>query len=91
MSNFDLIIFDYDGTLFHTQPVIVNCIRRTFEFYKLDIPGTDSIRRTIESGVTLTRTFTELNNDLHNDNIVSDMTATYRSFYQSESDLYIAF
>jgi phosphoglycolate phosphatase len=90
MSVFDLIIFDYDGTLFHTQPAIVNSIKSTFAHYKLAVPSDDLILKTIESGVTLTRTFSDLNNELHEADVLQEMAATYRTVYQTDGQTYIS-
>jgi phosphoglycolate phosphatase len=86
MSAFEAIIFDYDGTLFDTQPAIVHCIRRTFVQSGRPMPLLESILQTVRSGLTLRDTFSILDEDLRSDlNALQEHVGIYRAIYLVES------
>ena len=85
MSAFEAIIFDYDGTLFDTQPAIVHCIRRTFVQSGRPMPPLDAILHTVRSGVTLQDTFSILDAGLRDDPAaVQEHVGIYRAIYLVE-------
>jgi phosphoglycolate phosphatase len=86
MSAFEAIIFDYDGTLFDTQPAIVHCIRRTFEQSGRPIPPLEAILRTVRGGLTLQDTFSILDAGLRSDrSALQEHVGIYRAIYLVES------
>jgi phosphoglycolate phosphatase len=86
MSAFEAIIFDYDGTLFDTQPAIVHCIRRTFVESRRPMPLLESILQTARSGLTLRDTFSILDEDLRSNlNALQEHIGIYRAIYLVES------
>src|ERR1700739_3868689 len=86
MSAFEAIIFDYDGTLFDTQPAIVHCIRRTFAQSGRPIPPLEAILRTVRSGLTLQDTFSILDAGLRSDlDALQEHVGIYRAIYLVES------
>jgi phosphoglycolate phosphatase len=86
MSAFAAILFDYDGTLFDTQPAIVHCIRRTFEKSGRPMPALEDILHTVRSGIALPDTFSVLDEGLRGDpTALNEHVATYRAIYLVES------
>jgi phosphoglycolate phosphatase len=86
MSAFEAIIFDYDGTLFDTQPAIVHCIRRTFAQSGRPIPLLETILPTVRSGLTLQDTFSILDAGLRSDGgALEEHVEIYRAIYLVES------
>ncbi len=50
MSNYKLIIFDFDGTLCATHEVIFFCIKRAYKAFNMTLPDHNFIERTIRAG-----------------------------------------
>ena len=82
MDGFDLIILDFDGTLFDTRPAIVACLRLTLEYFGHSVDES-LIGHVISLGLTLEATFERLvmasNTDL------SMYVENYRKIYEAES------
>lgn len=53
MTQFDYFLFDYDGTLCHTQDTISHAMEATFREYQLDIPDIQVRLQAISSGMTI--------------------------------------
>ena len=82
---FEVVIFDYDGTLFDTRPAIVHCLRRSFEECGRRIPGVDSVADAVRSGGTLLDTLLQLDRRLGRDRIaLNELAVMYRKLYRSE-------
>jgi phosphoglycolate phosphatase len=87
VNAFDLLIFDFDGTLCHTQPSIAHSVKRTFDTLFDFLPDDDLIAAVINSGLPLDQTFITLDRRLRGDNKALQTAITaYRSFYASESE-----
>ncbi len=81
MSQYKLIIFDFDGTLAITHKAIVSCIAKTFENFNIAPPAADTIRATI--GINLPNTFKLLHPAIE-ESAVGEWVETYRFFYRTE-------
>ena len=64
MSEFKVVIFDYDGTLFDTRPAIVHCIERAFAACGRPIPALKAVAGTVNTGLPLQETFFVLDENL---------------------------
>lgn len=88
MGAFRLAIFDFDGTLFDTQPAVIHCIQRTFAASGRTLPAVDAIADTIKTGVTLRDTFIALDASLRdNETPIESLIGFYRGVYATEADL----
>jgi phosphoglycolate phosphatase len=86
MSAFEVVVFDYDGTLFDTRPAIVHCIERAFEECGRPIPALAGIMRTVEAGLPLQETMVVLDQNLRDDQAALDqLVETYRTLYRDEA------
>ena len=83
MSQYKLIIFDFDGTLAITHKAIISCIAKTFESFEIEPPATDTIRATI--GINLPNTFKMLYPAIE-ESAIGEWVETYRSFYRTEGE-----
>lgn len=83
MSQYKLIIFDFDGTLAITHKAIVSCITKTFESFEIEPPAADTIRSTI--GINLPNTFKMLHPAIE-ESAIGEWVETYRSFYRTEGE-----
>ena len=83
MSQYKLIIFDFDGTLAITDKAIISCIAKTFENFNIAPPGADTIRATI--GINLQNTFKLLYPAIE-ESAIPTWVETYRSFYRTEGE-----
>ena len=83
MSQYKLIIFDFDGTLAITHKAIISCIVKTFESFNIAPPGADTIRATI--GINLPNTFKLLYPAIE-ESAIPTWVETYRSFYRTEGE-----
>jgi phosphoglycolate phosphatase len=83
MSQYKLIIFDFDGTLAITHKAIVSCITKTFEFFGETPPEADIIQATI--GINLPNTFKILHPAIE-ESAIPEWVETYRSFYRTEGE-----
>ena len=50
-KDYDLIIFDWDGTLMDSESKIVNCFRKAAEDIEIDFPGDEAVRNIIGLGL----------------------------------------
>jgi phosphoglycolate phosphatase len=86
MSEFKVIVFDYDGTLFDTRPAILHCIQRAFAARGRSIPALDAISSTVKAGLPLQETFFVLDESLRGDRAaMNELVRTYRNAYLDES------
>lgn len=53
MTEFNYFLFDYDGTLCHTQCTINHAMEATFREHKLDVPKEQVRLKAISSGMTI--------------------------------------
>ena len=83
MSQYKLIIFDFDGTLAITHKAIVSCITKTFESFNVAPPDADTIQGTI--GINLPNTFKVLHPAI-DESAVPEWVETYRSYYRTEGE-----
>lgn len=87
MSQYKLIIFDFDGTLAITHNAIISCITKTFEKFLLVPPTADLIRSTI--GINLAKTFQILHPAIETTEIPL-WVETYRYYYRTEGEKQLA-
>jgi phosphoglycolate phosphatase len=86
MNAFDVVIFDFDGTLFATRPAIVHCLRRAFAAHKRSVPAEKKIAGTVNSGLPLQQTLLALDAALLSDRAaLNALSATYRAIYRNEA------
>jgi phosphoglycolate phosphatase len=83
MSQYKLIIFDFDGTLAITHKAIIFCIAKTFESFQVAPPASDLIRGKI--GINLANTFKILHPAIEETQIPI-WIETYRSYYRIEGE-----
>ena len=50
-KDYDLIIFDWDGTLMDSESKIVNCFRKAADDIEIDYPGDEAVRNIIGLGL----------------------------------------
>ena len=86
MSAFEVIVFDYDGTLYDTRPAIIHCIQRAFEVTGRPVPARDPILGTVTAGLPLQETFVVLDEMLRGSPAALDIIVrTYRTLYLDEA------
>lgn len=83
MSQYKLIIFDFDGTLAITHKAIISCIAQTFESFQIAAPAADTTRATI--GINLPNTFKILHPAI-DETEIPVWIETYRSYYRTEGE-----
>jgi phosphoglycolate phosphatase len=83
MSQYKLIIFDFDGTLAITHKAIVSCIAKTFETFQIAPPESSTIQGTI--GINLANTFKILHPAI-DETEIPVWIETYRSYYRTEGE-----
>lgn len=84
---FDLLIFDFDGTLCDTRLAIIHCLERALAKYHRPIPPPEQTASAVSKGLSLPETLFLLEPALRaNANAVAEMVSAYRSFYRSESE-----
>jgi len=83
MSQYKLIIFDFDGTLAITHKAIIYCFTKTFENFKIMPPAADTIIGTI--GINLPNTFKILHPAIE-ESAIPEWVETYRSYYRTEGE-----
>lgn len=84
---FDLILFDYDGTLVDSMPSIVHSTRRLFEEKGLADPGEERVRTCIADGKGLEYFFRLLRPELE-ENKLDQWIAQWRAIYDAEAHPY---
>jgi phosphoglycolate phosphatase len=86
MSEIEVIVFDYDGTLFDTRPAILHCIQRALAACGRPIPALEIVANTVKTGLPLQETFVVLDAGLHTDRIaLNNLIGIYRELYLDES------
>jgi phosphoglycolate phosphatase len=86
MSDFRVVVFDYDGTLFDTRPAIDHCIQRTFAVAGWPLPDVDAIAATVRTGIPLHDTLIALEHRLEADQTTLEkMIGVYRKIYLAEA------
>jgi phosphoglycolate phosphatase len=86
-TRFDLLIFDFDGTLCDTRRAIAHCLERALAKYGQPIPPPAQMAGIVSKGLSLAETIVLLDPGLRGQSTaVSDMISAYRSFYPSEGD-----
>ena len=83
MSQYKLIIFDFDGTLAITHKAIVYCFTKTFENFNIAPPDAETIQATI--GINLANSFKILHPAIE-ESAIPQWVETYRSFYRTEGE-----
>lgn len=85
MSEFKVVIFDYDGTLFDTRPAIVHCIQHAFAACGRPIPALEAVAGTVSTGLPLQETFFVLDENLRTEGAaLNEIVKTYRKIYLDE-------
>lgn len=81
------VIFDFDGTICHSQPSIIESILLTAQYFNVSpIPDKEKIQPLISKGLTLKDTFRELF-FLKNEAESEDYILKYREIYNSKGYL----
>ncbi|MBW3585578.1 MAG: HAD family hydrolase [Cyanobacteria bacterium 0813] len=83
MSQYKLIIFDFDGTLAITHKAIVFCFAKTFESFNITPPAADTIIGTI--GINLPNSFKILHPAIE-ESAIPEWVKTYRFYYRTEGE-----
>jgi phosphoglycolate phosphatase len=85
MSEYKVIVFDYDGTLFDTRPAIFHCIQRAFAECGRPVPALEAVANTVKTGLPLQETFFALDETLRaNRTTLNELVITYRMLYLDE-------
>jgi phosphoglycolate phosphatase len=85
MSEYKVIVFDYDGTLFDTRPAIFHCVQRAFAACGRPIPALEAVASTVTTGLPLQETFFALDETLRaNRTMLNELVITYRKLYLDE-------
>lgn len=83
--SFDVILFDYDGTLFDTRPAIAHCILRAFSRSNRTLPPVEQVNAAIRSGLPLRGTLLLLDETLRLDpEALNALVVRYRRTYLDE-------
>jgi phosphoglycolate phosphatase len=84
---FDLVIFDYDGTLSDTRFAIAHCIASAFAKHGRSAPARERIMLTMSQGRSLRDTCLVLYPKLREDEAaLGEIVGTYRALYRDESE-----
>jgi len=85
VSKYEVIVFDYDGTLFDTRPAIFHCIQRAFAKCGRPIPAFEAIAGTVRTGLPLQETLFDLDKNLRAEQTaLNEIVRTYRKIYLDE-------
>ncbi|HTV35709.1 MAG TPA: HAD family hydrolase, partial [Xanthobacteraceae bacterium] len=83
---FELIIFDYDGTLSDTRLAIAHCLERALMSHSRSLPG-ERLMPAVNSGLPLRDTLLLLDPALHDDRgVLEEIVTTYRAVYRDEGE-----
>jgi phosphoglycolate phosphatase len=86
-TRFDLLIFDFDGTLCDTRVAIAHCLERALAKCGRPIPPPEQTASIVSKGLSLPETIVLLDPGLRaQSDAVTETVSAYRSFYRSESD-----
>jgi len=89
-TRFDLLIFDFDGTLCDTRLAIAHCLQRALAKFDRPIPPRDQTASIVSKGLSLSETIIALDPSLRGaGEAITEMVNAYRSFYRSEGDALI--
>jgi len=84
VTNFDVVIFDYDGTLSDTRAAIAHCLERAFAEHGRLIPPAERVFSVVCMGLSLPETCLRLDPGLREaDTVVGEIVNTYRTLYRS--------
>jgi phosphoglycolate phosphatase len=84
---FDLLIFDFDGTLCDSRVAIGHCLERALAKHGRSIPPPAQTASIVGKGLSLQETIILLDPSLRaQSGAVTEIVSTYRSFYRSEGD-----
>jgi phosphoglycolate phosphatase len=86
-SRYELLIFDFDGTLCDTRRAIVHCLERALTTYGRPSPSPERTASIVNKGLSLAETFSLLDPGLRGQSdVIAEMHGAYRSFYPEEGD-----
>ena len=86
-TRFDLLIFDFDGTLCDTRLAIAHCLERALAKHGRPIPPPERTASIVSKGLSLPETITLLDPGLRTESdAITEMVSIYRSLYRSEGD-----
>jgi phosphoglycolate phosphatase len=86
-NRFDLLIFDFDGTLCDTRVAIAHCLKRALAKYSRPIPPPEHTASIVSKGLSLPETIVLLDPGLlGQSDAIAEMVSAYRSFYRNGSD-----
>ena len=89
-TRFDLLIFDFDGTLCDTRVAIGHCLERALAEHGRSIPPPGQTASIVSKGLSLPETIILLDPGLRaQSGAVTETVSTYRSFYRSEGDAFV--
>ena len=83
MNKYNLIMFDFDGTICSTKEAITHSLERTFAYYKKKIPDKETLDKAVSTGASLDKTILGLIKNPCGINI-SEWISKYRDYYKSE-------
>jgi phosphoglycolate phosphatase len=85
VTDFSLVIFDYDGTLFDTRLAIVHCMHRALVQRGRATPSRSAVEEAVGTGATLPDTLLLLDPRLRHDHAtLEELVVSYRAFYRDE-------
>jgi phosphoglycolate phosphatase len=85
MTAYEVIVFDYDGTLFDTRPAIVHCLKRAFEKLRRPIPAHENVANTVKTGLSLQDSLIALEPSLRRQPAaLNTLVGAYRTLYLDE-------
>src|SRR5579862_1525961 len=86
-TRFDLLIFDFYGTLCDTRFAIAHCLERALAKYGRPTPSPDQTASIVSKGLSLPETIILLDPGLGGQrDAVTNLVSAYQSFYRSEDD-----
>jgi phosphoglycolate phosphatase len=86
MTAYDVVVFDYDGTLFDTRPAIVHCLQRAFAALQRPIPALEDVRSTVKTGLSLPDSLSMLDPSLRRHPVtLNELVGAYRALYLEEA------
>ncbi len=89
-TRFDLLIFDFDGTLCDTRVAIAHCLERALAKHGRPFPPPEHTASIVSKGLPLPETIGLLDPRLRGQSdAIAEVVSAYRSFYRSEGDALI--
>lgn len=90
MIPFKYFLFDYDGTLCHTENTIDHAIIETFKKYKLEVPNEQKRLDAISSGITIREAIVSLHSEgkTIDQEQLNTMVKCYRGIYNEIDSKY---